>query len=615
MLYIDTTENTIHTCAFYFGLEEYLIKDFSHDQDVFLLWTVDPTVMIGRHQVTSVELDQEYVDTNHIQVVRRNSGGGAVYTDPGCFQFSFITKKKNHPDIFKTHVNHIINALHKVQINAEFTGRNDILVNGRKFSGNAEYIYKDKLVVHGTILFDSNMEHLIGALTPDKSKLTKHAISSVESRVINIGTITDLTKDELYQHLVQEIATESMPLRELDLDRIHQYEQKFHTDEWNYGKNPKFSFERTMKFDSGNYTVHIDVKHNHVQQLRITGDFFSLQNVREFEMAFRDVAFTRQAFVDVTKQHRVRLYFHGLKRGEFLELIFGKRTKKQKEKPDYLKVDLKDLNRQTKKIRALLEQHNLHTVCQEASCPNQMECFSHKTATFMILGTRCTRNCAFCDVAQGRPLAVDKEEPNNILRAVKLMKLQHVVITSVTRDDLRGDYGSSHFVDVIKTIQQGAPDTTIEVLVPDFMGDYVSIKRVVDAKPDVINHNVETIERIYPGFRDRANYQRSLTLLKRVKEIDSSILTKSGIMLGIGETKEEVISLMKDLRAVGCDILTIGQYLQPSKNHREVDEYISLETFADYKDIGKQLGFQFVASGPMVRSSYEAHKQFKGESE
>ena len=613
MIFVDTTKNNQSTCAYFFGLEEHLIKDVHQDEDIFLLWTVRPTVMIGRHQVTEREVDADYLAANDIAVVRRNSGGGAVYTDPGCFQFSFITDAVHHGDIFQTHVQGIIDAINDLGLPATFAGRNDILLDGRKFSGNAEYIYKNKMVVHGTILFDTNLDHLIGSLTPDKSKLTKHAIQSVASRVVNIGTKLDLDQTAFRDHLIASIADRTIDVNQLDAIAIERYAEKFRTEDWNYGKNPKYGITREMKFDSGMYRVDLDIKGNLVYKMAISGDFFALQDIAQFEQAFLLKPFTRNAFVEVTKQTKVNAYFHGLRRSEFLRLVFGEHTRRRPVKPDHLKVDLANLNKQTKEIRALLKQHNLHTVCQEASCPNQMECFSSKTATFMILGTHCTRNCSFCDVPQDRPQPVDPEEPKNILRAVKLMNLKHVVITSVCRDDLKNDYGSKHFAECIRTIQKGAPETTIEVLIPDFLGHVESIQRVVDAKPDVINHNLETVRRISPDLRDRATYDRSLFVLRTVKKMDPSILTKSGLMVGVGETPEEVVETMEDLRAVGCDILTIGQYLQPSKEHREVHEYVSLDTFEQYRETGKQLGFRFIASGPMVRSSYMAHKQFEGD--
>ena len=611
MLYINTKSDTLKDCGFYFGLEEYLIKDFNANEDVFLLWNVVPTVMIGRHQVTSIEIDQSYVDQHGIQIVRRNSGGGAVYTDTGCLQFSFITDKKNHQDIFSSHVKNIIDAVNKLGLNATFTGRNDILHEGRKFSGNAEFIHKDKMVIHGTILFNSNLDHLIGSLTPDKAKLTKHAITSVKSRVLNIQSLTNMDLETFYDFIVNEIRTKEIDVNTFDLEAINKYSEKFRTNEWNYGKNPKFDIEKKMKFDSGNYTFRVEVKHNKVKNMSITGDYFSLKKIQDFENAFIDVDFTYEEFHKILKKFKVKEYIYKLKTREFLSVFFEQK-KSRISKPDYLKIKMTDLNKENKEIKTLLRQNNLYTVCQEASCPNQLECFSNKTATFMILGNHCTRNCAFCDVTNDTPKSIDPNEPNNILKAVKLMGLKHIVVTSVTRDDLE-DYGSNQFVKVIETLKEHATGTTIEVLIPDFMGDYDSIKRVVDAKPDVINHNLETVPDLYEGVRDNANYQRSLNLIKTVKELDPTILTKSGIMVGIGESKSQVLELMDDLRNHKCDIMTIGQYLQPSKDHLEVKEYITEELFEEYKKEGTTKGFKYIASGPLVRSSYQAMKQFQGE--
>jgi lipoic acid synthetase len=613
MLYINTLDSNQTSCSYYFGLEEYLMKEYSSLYDIFLLWRVKPTVMIGRHQVTTAEIDQNYIKENGIEVIRRNSGGGAVYTDDGCLQFSFITNVKNHGNVFVL-VEHIINAIKKLGLEAKFTGRNDILLHGKKFSGNAEYIYKDRMVVHGTILFKSNLKHLLGSLTPEKSKLSKHAISSVKSRVTNIGDFLDMSIESFYDFLVKEVRTSEVPVSDLDKKRILHYSKKFLKDDWNYGKNPKYQYQNKLKFEAGSFQVQVSTKNNVVEDLTINGDYFSLKGIEDFEKAFIGVHFTREAFIDILKVHKVRDYFYHLKRSEFLELFFGKYVRKHKRKPDFLKINLEDLNKKTKEIRSLLQQNSLHTVCQEASCPNQLECFSNKTATFMILGNTCTRNCQFCDVAHGKPQQPDQKEPHNLVKAVKVMGLKHIVITSVTRDDLP-DYGSRHFVRVIETLKQEVPDTTIEVLIPDFQGDYEAIKRVVDAKPDVINHNLETISRLYKGFRDGANYQRSLNLLKTIKEINPSILTKTGIMVGIGEKEEEVQNLMEDVRNVGCDIMTIGQYLQPSQKHVPVVEYVALETYEKYREFGKKIGFKYVAAGPMVRSSYQAYKQFKGEKE
>ncbi len=260
-------------------------------------------------------------------------------------------------------------------------------------------------------------------------------------------------------------------------------------------------------------------------------------------------------------------------------------------------------------VKKLLRKFNLHTVCEEASCPNIGECFSRKTATFMIMGDTCTRNCPYCDVSHGKPKPLDPFEPENIAKAVKKLRLRHVVITSVNRDDLP-DGGASHFASVVEKIREELPSCTIEVLIPDFQGDWNALKTVVDSKPDVINHNIETVPSLYKKVRHRGNYQLSLELIKKIKELDSNIVSKSGIMVGLGETKEEVINVMEDLINHNCEILTIGQYLRPSKNHLPVEKYYTDEEFKELEKIGYELGFKEVYSGKLVRSSYHADEVF-----
>ncbi len=275
-------------------------------------------------------------------------------------------------------------------------------------------------------------------------------------------------------------------------------------------------------------------------------------------------------------------------------------------KPDWLKVRLQGAEKLTE-VKEMLKRLSLHTVCEEANCPNIIECFGRKTATFMILGRICTRNCTFCNVTKGHVQAVDPEEPSHIAQAVKQLNLKHVVITSVTRDDLP-DGGAGHFARVIEQIRELDKRIVIEVLIPDFQGDNEALAKVVKAKPKIINHNVETVPRLYPAVRPKAIYQRSLELLKNVKEMDNTILTKSGIMLGLGEEEQEVIHVLQDLREVECDLLTIGQYLAPSSQHHPVVEYIHPEIFERYKKVGLEMGFQYVASSPLVRSSYHAEQ-------
>lgn len=255
------------------------------------------------------------------------------------------------------------------------------------------------------------------------------------------------------------------------------------------------------------------------------------------------------------------------------------------------------------KVKNTVQKHNLHTICTSGNCPNIGECWNRGTATFMILGEICTRSCKFCGVKTGKPLPVDWEEPKRLAESVKLMQVKHCVITSVDRDDLQ-DGGASFWAETIRKIKEVNPDTTIETLIPDFDAVEEDIQKVIDAKPEVISHNLETVERLTPQIRSRAKYQRSLKVLKQIAE--SGIVAKSGIMLGLGETEEEILQTMDDLLAVGCKVMTIGQYLAPSVNHIPVVDYVTPEKFEEYRKIGLEKGFDFVESSPLVRSSYRA---------
>ncbi len=275
-------------------------------------------------------------------------------------------------------------------------------------------------------------------------------------------------------------------------------------------------------------------------------------------------------------------------------------------KPEWLRIRVQSGGNYSE-VENILKDLSLNTVCEEANCPNKMECFNRKTATFMILGRTCTRNCTFCNVEKNKPQPVDEDEPMHVAKAVRELNLRHVVITSVTRDDLP-DGGADHFASVINEIKKLDKQVTVEVLIPDFKGSIEALNKVADAMPEVINHNVETVPRLYPSVRPMAVYKRSLKLLDNVKNRNSKIFTKSGIMLGLGENKEEVIEVLKDLRDVDCDFLTIGQYLAPSKKHHPVIEYVHPDIFEEYENKAYELGFKYVASGPLVRSSYLAEK-------
>ena len=276
-------------------------------------------------------------------------------------------------------------------------------------------------------------------------------------------------------------------------------------------------------------------------------------------------------------------------------------------KPDWLKIDIGSNERyaETKKI---VEKHCLHTICTSGRCPNMGECWGRGTATFMIGGEICTRSCKFCNTMTGRPLPLDPAEPAHVAQSVKLMKLKHAVITSVDRDDLE-DLGANHWAKTIRAVKEANPDTTIEVLIPDFQGRTDLVDIVIDARPDIISHNMETVKRISPLVRSAANYETSLAVLAHIAK--SGIPAKTGIMVGLGETEAEVEKLMDDLISIGCSILTIGQYLQPTHRHYPVAEYVTPAQFAKYKETGMNKGFRDVESAPLVRSSYHAEKHIR----
>ena len=273
-------------------------------------------------------------------------------------------------------------------------------------------------------------------------------------------------------------------------------------------------------------------------------------------------------------------------------------------KPKWLKVKL-PTGDAYKKVRNLVSEHKLNTICESGNCPNMGECWGAGTATFMILGNVCTRSCGFCAVATGKPEKVDIFEPGRVANSVKLMKVKHAVITSVDRDDL-SDGGSEIWVSTVKAIRRQSPSTTLETLIPDFAGNWKNLQNIIDVAPEIVSHNIETVRRLTKTIRVQAKYNRSLELLLRLKQ--GGMKTKSGLMLGLGETHEEVLETLEDLRSVNVDIVTLGQYLQPTPKHAPVDEFISPEKFDEYKNYGLKLGFKYVESGPLVRSSYHAEK-------
>ncbi len=276
--------------------------------------------------------------------------------------------------------------------------------------------------------------------------------------------------------------------------------------------------------------------------------------------------------------------------------------------PDWLKVKIPG-GKEYSNMKKLLRKSKLHTICEEAKCPNIAECFGNSTAVFLILGDVCTRNCKYCNVKNGMPLPLNPDEPHDVALSVKELGLDYVVITSVTRDDL-SDGGASVFYDTVKEVRNIHPDCKIEVLIPDFIGKTSSLNKVIESKPDVINHNIEVVKNLFPYIRPEGNYRVSINLLKEIKEFDNKIKSKSGFMVGLGENKYEVIKTIKDLSNAKVDFLTIGQYLQPSKKHVEIKKYYTPQEFKDLKKIALNMGFKHVESAPLVRSSYHAKEAF-----
>ena len=284
--------------------------------------------------------------------------------------------------------------------------------------------------------------------------------------------------------------------------------------------------------------------------------------------------------------------------------VVNKEPKKRERRPDWLRVKL-PIGENYRNVRALVDKYKLHTICQSGNCPNMGECWGAGTATFMILGNVCTRSCSFCAVKTGRPPEYDEDEPDRVAEAIFLMQVKHAVITSVNRDELK-DRGAEIWYQTVVQVKEQSPDTTIETLIPDVRADWDSLHRMIEGKQEVVSHNMETVRSLYRKIRPQAKYDRSLEQIQRTK--DAGMRTKSGFMVGLGETKEEVLEIMQDLKDHGCDVVTIGQYLQPTKKHVEVAEFIHPDVFDYYKEEGLKMGIEFVESGPLVRSSYHAER-------
>ena len=594
--------DTIHQLPFYFAVEEYVARHYT-DDDYFMGWRVNPTVMLGRNQLIDNEVNTDYCKEHKIDIFRRKSGGGCIYADKGCIQFSYISRAVNANEAFAAYMQRMADLLKGLKIDAQLSGRNDILIDGTKVSGCAFYQLSNRSVLHNSLLFDTQLDHLSNALTPAKEKLQSKGVASVRQRVTNVATYTQLDILAFMDYVRQEMCgTEVLELTEEDMKEVAEIEKEVASDDFVYGKNPKYSLVRKHRFeDVGTLEAHIELKNNIIGSINMVGDYFLLGDIdHDFLNLLKGCEFTREAVEEILQSIDLSTIIRGLKLRQFLRLLFGREPHVMK--PEWLKIDLTS-KKSTGETAGILAKHHLNTICTSGLCPNRSECWMARTATLMIGGDICTRKCRFCNTLSGRPRLLNPDEPRHVAESVKALKLRYAVITSVDRDDLP-DYGAAHWIKTIEEIRRLNPDTKIELLIPDFMGKADLIRQVMATHPHVAGHNMETVRRLTPSVRSVARYERSLEVLREIA--NCGITAKTGFMLGLGETHEEILETMDDILATGCQRLTLGQYLQPTAEHLPVKAYITPEKFAEYKRIALEKGFKHVVSGPLVRSSYHA---------
>ena len=594
--------DTIHQLPFYFAVEEYVARHYT-DDDYFMGWRVNPTVMLGRNQLIDNEVNTDYCKEHKIDIFRRKSGGGCIYADKGCIQFSYISRAVNANEAFAQYMHRMAELLQGLNINAQLSGRNDILIDETKVSGCAFYQLSNRSVLHNSLLFDTQLDHLSNALTPAKEKLQSKGVASVRQRVTNVATYTQLDILNFMDYVRQEMCgKEVLELTEEDMKGIAEIEKELSSDDFVYGKNPKYSLVRKYRFEGvGTLEAHIELKNNIIGSINMVGDYFLLGDIdHDFLSLLKGCEFTREAVEERLDGIDLSTIIRGLKLRQFLRLLFGREPHVMK--PAWLKIDLTS-KKSTGETAGILAKHHLNTICTSGLCPNRSECWMARTATLMIGGDICTRKCRFCNTLSGRPRLLNPDEPRHVAESVRALKLRYAVITSVDRDDLP-DYGAAHWIKTIEEIRRLNPDTKIELLIPDFMGKANLIRQVMATRPHVAGHNMETVRRLTPSVRSVARYERSLEVLREIA--NCGITAKTGFMLGLGETHEEILETMDDILSTGCQRLTLGQYLQPTVDHLPVKAYITPEKFAEYKRIALEKGFKHVVSGPLVRSSYHA---------
>ncbi len=603
MKYIIIPERkTTPQLPFYFAVEEYVARTYT-DDDYFMAWRVEPTVMLGRNQLTENEVNIDYCKRNGIHIFRRKSGGGCIYADKGCMQFSYISFAENVNHAFVEYMQGIADMIKSLGINTELSGRNDILVEGKKVAGSAFYRLKGRSVLHNSLLFSTELEHLAQALTPAKEKLQSKGVASVSQRVGNVGNHTDLSIEAFMDYVRKYMCgDEVLELTTDDMKHIEEIEKELASDDFTYGKNPKYTEVRKKRYaDVGTIQAHIELKNQKIVNINLMGDYFLSGDLdRELLDLLHGVDFTREAVGKAIESVEMGNVIRNFTTEQFLRLLFGRPP--HVIKPDWLKINLTS-KKSSGETAGILARHHMNTICTSGLCPNRTECWAARTATLMIGGEICTRKCRFCNTLSGRPNALNPHEPQHVAESIKALNLRYAVITSVDRDDLP-DYGADHWVKTVEAVQQLNPDTKIELLIPDFMGKKELIQKVLATKPHVCGHNMETVRRLTPSVRSVAQYDRSLEVLAEIAR--NGVQAKTGFMLGLGETHEEILETMDDILATGCKRLTLGQYLQPTSKHLPVAAYISPKQFEEYKKIGLAKGFKHVVSGPLVRSSYHA---------
>ena len=584
-----------------FAVEAYVARHF-RDDDYFFIWQTKPTVILGRNQLLQNEVNVDYCREHDVFISRRKSGGGCVYSDEGNIMFSFISREPNVQKMFTNCMRLAADALHRIGVPVTISGRNDILLDGKKVSGAAFYRTGDRSIMHNTLLVNSDLSMLERVITPDKAKLQSKGVQSVRQHVGNISKYTSMSLSELKSSFRKAMCGDkAITITEEMMPEIRELQKTFAADDFIYGKQPLFKLTKKHRLPGvGTIEACLEIKDNHIHDIDLFGDYFLTGDLdEELLPRLRDVAFTREAVEKALQGLDLGNIIRGLTIEGLLRVLFGRKPHVMK--PEWLKIDLSS-DKQSENTSVIIHGNRLHTICESGLCPNRAECWRLGTATLMIGGDICTRHCRFCNTLSGRPLPLDPDEPQRVAESVREMNLRYVVLTSVDRDDLP-DMGAEHWRRTVEAVRQRC-QTKIEVLLPDFQGRDDLLDIVLQSHPDVVAHNIETVRRLTPSVRSVATYEGSLHVLKHIH--DSGFVTKSGLMLGLGETEEEVLQTLRDLRDCGVERVTIGQYLQPTARHLPVEAYITPEKFQWYHEQAVKMGFRSAVCGPLVRSSYKA---------